>query len=140
MAGYVWNAATMATGVEEIDAEHQLLINKINELLALMQCGQGGTKLKEILDFLGKYATKHFAHEERCMQENRCPVAGANKLAHQQFIKTFTDIRARLQHDGPTAALVVEVQRQLGDWLTSHIVRTDSKLRSCVLAHEIGAL
>jgi hemerythrin len=135
MAVYNWNATTMATGNAEVDAAHQLLIKKLNELLTLMQAGQGGTKLNEVLDFLERYAVKHFAHEEACMNEYRCPVAGANKAAHAKFIRTFTDIKKRLQKDGPSAMLVLEVQRELGDWLTSHIVKIDTGLKACVMAH-----
>jgi len=127
-----WDARTMATGVEEIDAQHQELIDHINEFFRLIHLGKGGAGLEEFMDFLGQYAAWHFRHEEGCMEEFRCPAAGANKQAHAQFITIFRGYRNRLASEGPTTSLVIEVQQKVSDWVRNHIVRTDTHLRSCV--------
>lgn len=127
-----WDARTMATGVEEIDAQHRELFPHINELFRLMSQGDGQKGLGEFMDFLGQYAAWHFRHEEGCMEEYRCPAAAANKHAHADFIRLFKGYRARLDTEGPTTRLVIEVQQQVTDWVRNHVVRTDTQLRSCV--------
>ena len=96
-----WDPRTMATGVEEIDAQHQELIQHLNEFFNLMHMGRGGDGLDEFMDFLSQYAAWHFKHEEGCMEEYRCPAAAANKRAHQTFIQIFRGYRNRLLEEGP---------------------------------------
>lgn len=127
-----WDPRTMSTGVEEIDLQHQELIRYLNEFFSLMKEGKAGPKLEEFMDFLGQYAAYHFRHEEACMHEHRCPAAAANKQAHASFIRLFRGYRARLESRGPTAGLVIEIQRQVSDWIRNHIVGTDTRLRECV--------
>jgi hemerythrin len=133
-----WDARTMATGVEEIDAQHQELIKHINEFFSLMHMGKGGDGLDEFMDFLGQYAAWHFKHEEGCMEEYRCPAAAANKRAHQTFIQIFRGYRNRLREEGPTTSLVIEVQQKVSDWVRNHIVHTDTQLAQCVKHAEVG--
>jgi hemerythrin len=127
-----FNPATMATGVAEIDTQHQELIKKLNELFERMKKGEGAAGLKDLLDFLGKYAQWHFGREEGCMTQHQCPVAAANKNAHAEFIKVFTAYRGRLEKEGATPGLAFEIQQQLTNWLNNHIVRIDTKLKECV--------
>lgn len=127
-----WDARTMATGVEEIDAQHRELIDHCNEFFRLMHQGKAGDGLGEFMDFLGQYAAWHFRHEEECMAEHRCPVAARNKQAHATFIQIFKGYRKRLMEEGATTSLVIEVQQKMSDWIRNHIVRTDTHLRECV--------
>lgn len=128
----VWNDHTMSTGDAEIDAQHKVLITRINELFDFMRQGRGTEGLPGLLDFLGNYARLHFAHEEACMNRNRCPAAASNKAAHAEFMTIFGTIRRRLETEGANARLVIEAQQQLSSWITQHIVRTDTQLRPCL--------
>lgn len=130
----VWDERRMSTGVPEIDMQHQMLIDQLNLMFRMMHEGKGGAKLNELLEFCAKYALAHFAHEESCMHLHRCPAASANRTAHAEFIRVFTAFRKRLEVEGPTLKLTLEVQKQLSDWLSNHIVRTDTALRGCVRA------
>lgn len=127
-----WDATTMSTGVADLDQQHRTLIGQLNQLFELMKEGKGGTKLDELLDFCGRYAATHFAHEEACMHRVQCPTAVANRSAHQEFTRTFADFRARLEREGPSTKLTLEVQQRMSEWLRNHIVRTDTALRGCV--------
>jgi hemerythrin len=129
-----FDAATMSTGVVEVDDQHRELIKKLNELFDRMMKGEGADALKGLLDFLGQYAAWHFGREENCMDAYRCPAAASNKQAHAEFIRVFSGLKARLAAEGPTTKLVVETQQQLSTWLTAHIVRIDTKLKNCVHA------
>ncbi|HZR24314.1 MAG TPA: bacteriohemerythrin [Vicinamibacterales bacterium] len=127
-----WNQVTMTTGVAEIDAQHKELIVRLNELFDRMQKGEGADALKGVLDFLANYATWHFSREEKCMDIVQCSVAAANKQAHAAFLETFTRLRKRFETEGPTTKLVLETQRELSGWLTTHICKVDTRLRDCI--------
>jgi hemerythrin len=127
-----WNEALMSTGVPEVDAQHQELIKRLNELFERMQRGDGVQAINPVLDFLANYATRHFSHEEDCMNRMHCPAAVANKQAHAAFLTTFTTLRRRFDQEGPSALLAIETQKQLTSWLTSHICKVDTQMKSCV--------
>ncbi len=127
-----WNEATMATGVKEIDDQHKELISKLGALMDAMSQGKGRTELEPLLDYLGKYAQRHFGFEEECMHRTRCPVADANKKAHAHFIDVFSRTSDQIRRGGSSVSLVISVQKELADWITQHIVRIDTHLRKCV--------
>jgi len=119
---------TMATGVAKIDQQHQELIAKLNSLLEAMQKGRGKDEIGKLIAFLGEYVKKHFADEEAEMERVKCPAAVANRIAHQQFIKRFGDIRDRFNKDGTSPKLIIDVQQALLDWFIAHIRSIDTKL------------
>lgn len=127
----VWHAETMSTGFDDIDEQHKELFERLNGLLEAMKEAKGKSEIERLLGFLGEYALRHFAHEERCMARLRCPVASANKDAHASFIKTFEDLSQRLVAQGPTLALVIETQQKVAEWIQHHIIRVDTHLKAC---------
>jgi hemerythrin len=131
-----WNEEKMSTGVQTVDAQHQELIQRINELHAACVAGQAREQLMAQLDFLGRYAQSHFSHEENIMQEHRCPSRGQNQAAHAKFLKDYERVVAMVKQTGASTKAAIELKRMLGDWLTSHICRIDTGLRSCTAAGE----
>lgn len=127
-----YNAATMSTGFADIDAQHRELIDQLNRLITQMQAGKGQEELAPLLDFLVDYSRRHFSHEEGCMARHQCPVATANRNAHRQFLDMLDDFRRQVATSGPTVSLVLKAQKELGEWIRMHIVRTDTRLRECV--------
>ena len=121
----------MATGFPTIDEQHQELIQRINALHQACKEGTARDELMGQLDFLGSYVKTHFAHEESVMQEHRCPVAGQNRVAHEKFLKDYEGVVAMVQANGASSKVAIELKRMLGDWLSSHICRMDTNLRSC---------
>ncbi|MBL8097446.1 MAG: hemerythrin family protein [Anaerolineales bacterium] len=131
-----WNES-FSTGVAEIDDQHKELVRQLNALYAAMAAGQGKDEIGKILGFLGKYAVMHFGKEESCMEQHRCPAAAANKQAHADFIELFGSMQKRFEKEGPTSTLAVELQQKTSNWLVNHILRVDTKLRTCVLAKPV---
>jgi hemerythrin-like metal-binding protein len=122
----------MSTGLDDIDAEHKQLIAWIDDLMELMKEGRGRGQIEALLDKLQGYTGTHFAHEEKCMAQYRCSVAGSNILAHRKFVATVADLRKELEASGATAYLVLDVQSELLNWFTAHIRGTDTQLGPCV--------
>ncbi len=120
------------TGVATVDDDHRRLAASLNELEAALRDGAGSQKIAALLDFLEQYAKAHFAREEGCMAQYRCPTAIANQAAHREFILKFTAARERLRKSSGAAALVaIQVHRELSDWIVNHILRIDTALRTC---------
>jgi len=128
---FVWDEASMGTGVPEIDAQHQELIRRLQQLLAALNAGGSDAELRDVLDHVGEYARWHIAQEEACMAARRCPAAAAARSAHRRFLEAFEEISARVRAEGPKKSLTIRAERELADWIRHHIVRIDTQLRDC---------
>ncbi|HJV88461.1 MAG TPA: hemerythrin domain-containing protein, partial [Noviherbaspirillum sp.] len=69
-----------ATGLEEIDAQHRILIDKINVLSGLRASGAEDGELRNAFDDLRRYALHHFESESELIRD--WPVNRAYKEAH----------------------------------------------------------
>jgi len=139
-AGIVaWNDEKMATGFPTVDAQHQELIHRINELHANCVAGKAREELMEHLNFLGSYAQSHFADEEKIMREHRCPVSAQNQAAHAKFLQDYARVVAMVNENGASTKAALVLKQMLGDWLTHHICRIDIGLRNCPGAHPAPA-
>lgn len=132
----VWSRA-LETGFKQVDDEHQVLIVELNKLGVMLQANAVDVAATQaFMGFLGTYTARHFAHEEKCMHEARCPVAAANKAAHGQFIQMFVAAKLRVG----TGASIEELRRlhdSLCEWVKAHIMKIDTGLRGC--AHKPAA-
>ena len=123
---------SLSTGVALIDAHHKMLFQKFNEFSESISGNTAREAAMEMLDFLQFYATWHFGREEKCMAENRCPVAAQNKQAHAEFLSTFSGFYEQWQTGTMSPELVRKTYQELESWLVNHVQRTDTQLRSCV--------
>ena len=118
----------LETGNALIDREHRELIDAINALLDSCSKGQGRNELEKTAKFLQSYTSKHFSDEEQLQRQNNYPDYVQHKKYHEAFKKTVADIVARLSVNGPTIALVGEINTALAGWLINHIQKEDKKL------------
>jgi hemerythrin len=125
----VWKEAVHGTGVKEIDLQHQELFRRVNAFLQASVSGKGQEELVSILHFLQEYVVYHFNCEEKEMDARRCAACEKNRLAHQQFLKNFAELRKSFVKDGPSPTLLVDVQQWVVDWLDSHVAKIDTELR-----------
>lgn len=120
-----WND-NLKTNLEEVDKQHQNLVNMLNQLYEAMKQGKGQQVLDKILDELVKYADYHFKTEETYMQKYNYPELSLHKNQHLNFVekvKEFLDKKSKGQ-----AALSIEVMNFLKNWLVNHIMGTDKKM------------
>jgi hemerythrin len=134
VAALVFDAATMSTGADSVDAQHRRLFDLLNLLVADLQAGLARDDVGMVLDELADYAATHFAHEEQCMARFNCPAAGQNRAAHAAFVRTFAGLKAEFDSHGPTATLAIRTHQELSRWITGHILAVDVKLRPCIPA------
>lgn len=123
---------SLSTGVENIDAQHKMLVEKLNEFSQVMTNAQARETAGEVIDFIRFYAAWHFEREEDCMNEYQCPVAAQNKQAHKEFLATFDEFYEQWQVEGMDAELVESTYQELANWVEMHIRHIDTHLRKCV--------
>ena len=128
---YVWTES-LSTGDPTVDEHHKTLIAAVNNLMQAMTAGKGKEHIEEILADMAEYVNMHFGYEEECMEKYQCPVAAANKDAHEKFVDTFDAFWEEFRKTGPTAELVLKVKKELGDWLVNHIASIDTGLAGCI--------
>ena len=85
MALITWGEGLLV-GIPEIDAEHEKIVNMINELHAAMKAGKGKSLMANILAEVEDYTKNHLAHEERLMVRYGYPEYSEHKAIHADFI------------------------------------------------------
>ena len=120
-----WNQK-LAVGVTLLDADHQKLVQLINDLYDAMKQGHSKEVLGPILDRLVDYTKYHFAHEERFFEQTQYPGAAAHKREHDTLTKQVLDIQTKYKN-GAYGTLSLDVMNFLKEWLVNHIQGSDQK-------------
>ncbi len=128
----------LSVGVPNIDAQHKELFKRINQLLEAMKVGKGKQVIAEILSFLKQYAAVHFADEEKLMRKIKYPEFNQHKSAHEAFVKDFLALADKLGKIGANAAIIIETQQKLSDWLVNHIGKVDKKYGEFIKTNRIA--
>lgn len=118
----------LITGNALIDDEHKQLFDAINNLLNACSTGKGRSELNATMKFLYDYTAKHFSDEEKLQQKFEYPDFIRHKQYHEEFKKVVANLMVKLEKEGPTIALVAEVNNAIAGWLINHIKREDVKV------------
>jgi hemerythrin len=130
-----WTAA-LATGVVEIDKQHQELFRRINELLDACHKGKGPEAVGEVLAYLDNYARLHFATEENYMVKYGFADYQTHREQHREFMTNVAEVRRRFTEEGPGVHIVVITNRVIAGWLNTHIRRSDKALGAYIKAYQ----
>ena len=128
----------LATGLDDVDAQHQKLIGIVNELANLQACGTATDELFAVYDELKSYTLYHFGHEEELM--NVWPVEPHNKAthlkAHQGFIERIGKIDELIVSH--PSYVVDHLLAFLVKWLIHHISDVDKRMAREIIALRSG--
>ncbi|MGC4119557.1 MAG: bacteriohemerythrin [Myxococcales bacterium] len=124
----------LATGVAEVDEQHQRLIAEIAALVARVKA-QDFSSLSETLRFLAGYAQEHFATEEALMRRAGYPGLAEHAEAHRAFVREFVELKSELEAEGPLPTLVLKMGNWLFDWLRSHVRNLDLAMGDWLRVH-----
>lgn len=123
--------ASFATGVDEIDEQHRILINTLNGANNLLTDASSLQVLDQITKDLLSYALYHFEAEEELMHASGYAEAMPEEMRqhldeHRKFSATVVGVREKIQggHRVPRDELL----SFLNNWLVDHILQTDKKL------------
>ncbi len=124
MALLTWKDA-YSVKIKQIDDQHKVLIDMINELNDAMAQGKAKDALGAILDKLVSYAASHFALEEGLLQTHGYEGYQDHKDKHVKMTAKVLDLQR--QFKSGQAAMTIEVMNFLKNWLDKHIIGTDMK-------------
>ncbi len=118
-----WSARYLI-GVEEIDAQHEELVSRMNALWEALPARRDRATLSLELAGITDLLESHFATEEACMVGNPHTGIAAHRADHARALETARSLAARTDDQG----LVLGI-RFLYDWLLSHIRSYDAELQ-----------
>lgn len=125
--------AEMATGVRQIDMQHQELIALINDLENAHAAGREAAALDEALPRLAAYVLFHFGTEESLMKNSG--IASAHFALHKQQHKSFAARIDTLRSRPDAATELPGLIDYLKTWLVEHIMRSDRELVAILGPH-----
>ena len=111
----------LSVGVEEIDRQHKLLLDKYNAFFSAYSEGRPDEEVIRLLNFLEEYVVVHFADEERLQRRIGFPDFQQHQKVHQELVRRVAELRERLVTQGPDQALVASTGLLLTGWLIEHI-------------------
>ena len=126
MTKVAWDKS-LSIGITLIDEQHKSLIKKLNDVSLAIENGLGQREITKTLEFLSEYAEFHFSAEEKHMKENGFPGLEQQKVAHQEFMDTLSNLEQVFEEEGSTSALSDAINNFLFNWLTNHIQGLDQE-------------
>ncbi len=134
----LWNDS-YCTGVDEIDEQHRILVNTLNEANVKLTDESSLELFEQLTRDLLSYALYHFETEEEIM--NECGYMEERQAdwehhlhEHRSFSSTVVSIRddLKLGKRVPRDTLLAF----LNNWLINHILHTDKRLGEFVLGRK----
>ncbi len=124
MEKIVWDDS-LSVGVDLIDDQHKMLIERINNLSKAVAKYMGHTKIIETLLFMTEYTDFHFSTEERYMKKLDYPAKENHLKQHEEFKSMLKILEEDFKEDGATKVVSKSINTFLGNWLLNHIKVVD---------------
>lgn len=127
MSLITWRDA-FSLGIDAIDAEHQELIELINELDGAMQRAASHDSVVLALGEIYARIAAHFALEEKIMRDWRYAAYSQHKQDHETLLDILLDVIDGVDGDGryDRAALSADLDR----WFSHHFQTHDARLHN----------
>lgn len=122
-----WNEKLL-TGVAEIDEQHRMLINMLNEANRCLTARNKHNRLENLIRDLMSYALYHFETEEALMLKHHYdPRQQAQHVdEHRSFSEKIAGFHRALSQNKPVTP--EELLNYLSGWLHNHILTSDKEL------------
>jgi hemerythrin-like metal-binding protein len=124
MAQFIWKDG-FSIGIEEIDNQHKLFMEYLNECSELATRSSIDGIYKGLIDKTKAYATMHFAFEENLMHINRYPELAQHEKLHRFFEMQVAELEASFNTGGREKT--TSLSAFLRDWYINHILEEDKK-------------
>ena len=119
-----WNEE-FSVGVDAIDREHTRMLSLINSIDEVIQDSGTYEQFAPVLDELIEYTNRHFAHEEKLMDENHCPDVDRHKKSHnrlrEELLRWKEKVAEARTEDMNEHMLFLRI------WFPGHILNVDKK-------------
>jgi HAD superfamily hydrolase (TIGR01509 family) len=110
-------------GYKDIDAQHRVLLDLLNDLVDLIDGGGSPEQVSSIFQRLCGYALTHFTNEERYMKAAGYPGLAHQESEHASFVHQL--LAFNQAYDPSDPRLLEETQSFLRNWYLDHILRSD---------------
>lgn len=125
----------LATGHLQIDEHHKEMFEKINQLIEACKEKREKPVIVEMLDFLNRYVSSHFAVEEAYWEQHGIQHTREHLRQHQELRTKLDALNQECLHEGVTLAVVARSLNLTYLWLKGHIQKMD---REMVVASQGG--
>jgi len=114
----------LSVGIQEIDEQHKVLVDLINQLHEAIEQHHGADVCVQIMDKLCEYTKIHFAVEESILRILGYPDYDDHKAHHNMLLSQVQELRYKMDHEDHSISF--ELLYFLKKWLTIHILEEDS--------------
>jgi hemerythrin-like metal-binding protein len=114
-----------SVGIDAIDREHSHLLGLINNIDNVIQEGGTYEQFAPVLNDLIDYTNRHFAHEEKLMDDNHCPDLESHKRSHLRLREELLGWREKVAEAGKED--MHEHMLFLRIWFPGHILNVDKR-------------
>ncbi|KJU85658.1 hemerythrin-like metal-binding protein [Candidatus Magnetobacterium bavaricum] len=121
----VWND-NIGLGIKEIDDQHKVLIDIINNLFDAMSAKRANEILGGIFKELIDYTRYHFSAEEGLMESYKYPEIAQHKSEHEKLTTQVLDLQEQFLQG--KVMVDAKLMNFLRDWLIDHIHTSDKKI------------
>jgi len=111
--------------IQEIDEQHKVLVDLLNQLHHAIMERRGKTASREILDQLADYTKTHFLLEESLMRVLHYPGLEIHRHQHEDLVIQIHELQRKL--DEENATITFELLHFLKMWLIQHINESDKR-------------
>ena len=118
---------SLSIGIEEIDQQHKMLIEKLKNLSDAVEHQQGETEIFKMFEFMNEYTDFHFSAEEDSMRKANYPGLEHQIGQHAEFKESLKRLVEDFEEEGITRSLTTSVNTFLINWLVNHIKGVDVK-------------
>jgi hemerythrin len=119
---------SLSVGFEEIDMQHQELIETVNSLLDGLRLGGGKASVEHALELLEKYYILHFTSEETLMESFGYPGLEEHRKEHEEFKKKILGFQARAcENESENTLMIHQLVEYMTQWLEHHLLYVDMK-------------
>ena len=125
MAFMIWTDK-MSVGVASVDAEHQRLVEMIDELYEGVLADAAEPALNSVLDGLIEYTDVHFRNEEQLFEKAHYSRLAQHKAQHDELRRRVGQYREQVGNQKSTI-VAAELLRFLKEWLAQHIQHDDKE-------------
>ena len=119
-----WNES-ICLNIEEIDKQHKVLVDIINELARAVREDRVESSINEILQELIRYTNTHFNFEEIFFEDSDYSHRRSHLAEHKQFINRISIYNTMKKNNN--ANVSEDLLTFLKNWLVNHILITDQK-------------
>lgn len=122
MKKIIWNDSFI-TGINKIDYQHKILIDKINQLIQCLEIKECQETITSLLNFLEEYFLLHFSTEEHLFKTFNYEKEALHMKEHIYFMEQIYTFKDKLKVENNQVDQ--EILIFLLIWFKNHILETD---------------